>query len=113
MSYELRTLMNGIFGMTELVLDSELDAEQREYLSIVRLSAESLLTLINDILDFTQIEAGKLELDSVPFDPCNCLDETMESMALRAHAKGLEFLCEVQPSVPTAVVGIQAASVRF
>lgn len=105
MSHELRTPMNGIFGMTELVLDSELSAEQREYLDIVHSSAESLLSLINDVLDFTQLEAGRVELDSVPFDLHKCLNQTMDSLALRAHAKRLEFRCEIQPSVPATVVG--------
>jgi signal transduction histidine kinase/DNA-binding response OmpR family regulator len=105
MSHEIRTPMNGIIGMTELALDTRLDAIQREYLEVVMSSASALLSLLNDILDFSKIEAGKLSLESVEFNVRDELSDTLKALALRAHQKGLELLCSVAPDVPDGVVG--------
>jgi CheY-like chemotaxis protein/HPt (histidine-containing phosphotransfer) domain-containing protein len=97
--------MNAILGMTELTLGTELTAEQREYLGTTKTSIDALLTLINDLLDLSKIEAGKLQLEEVPFSLGDTIGDTVRTMAVRAAEKGLELSAELDPAVPDAVVG--------
>ena len=105
MSHEIRTPLNGVIGMTELTLDTPLTDEQRDYLQTARSSADTLLSVINDILDFSKIEAGRLDLDSTQFDLRDEVETMLKTVALRAHQKGLELVCDVRPDVPDEVVG--------
>jgi len=105
MSHELRTPMNGVIGMTELALATALDDEQREYLTMVKSSSESLLKVINDILEFSRIESSRILPEKVPFNLSVAVGDTVKRLAVSARAKGLALVCELDTTMPHAVLG--------
>jgi len=104
-SHELRTPMNAIIGFTDLTLTTELQHLQREYLGNVHRSGYNLLGIINDILDYSKIEAGKLTVENRAFSLCQLVEETVDSLAIKAFEKKLELICEIDPSLPAQVLG--------
>ena len=105
MTHELRTPMNGVIGMLQLLESSGLDSRQQEYILTAKTSSHLLMSIINEILDFSKLEAGKLELEALPFNPVELIEETATIIASTAYAKGLELVCRLDPGLPLEIEG--------
>lgn len=105
MSHEVRTPMNGIIGMTDLLLETDLTEEQRDFTKVIQTSGEALLTIIDDILDFSKVDAGKMDLEIIDFDLRVTLDSVGELMAVKTDEKNLEFITRIHPDVPSMLKG--------
>lgn len=104
-SHEIRTPINGVLGMTELMLDTELTQDQRECIETIQSSTDGLLAVINDLLDFSKVEAGKLDLEEIDFDLTDLLHSSLQVLAVGAHKKHLELTCDIDPDVPESMNG--------
>jgi signal transduction histidine kinase len=104
-SHEMRTPLNGVMGITDMLLETQLDSEQRNHLNIVKSSGEALLGVINDILDYSKMEVGKLQMDAIPFSLRGVLNNTLQTLSFSAHKKGLELNQTIEPGFPDSLIG--------